>query len=204
MALAVIGAGFGRTGTESMKLALEQLGFGPCHHMKEIEPDTDQSRFWRDAVTNPSPDWEAGFAGYRAAVDWPSAFWWRELSEYYPKAKVLLTVRSTESWYKSFSNTIQKVVLKNGDAKSLGRTLIQQRIFDGRIDDRDHAMRVYEQNTRDVEARIAPGRLLKYEIGSGWDPLCEFLGVAAPDIPYPRSNDTSEFNQRFDKEHDER
>ena len=198
MTLSVIGAGFGRTGTESIKIALEALGFGPCHHMTEIEPDSEQSRFWRDAVTNESPDWDLGFSGYNATVDWPSAYWWRELSEHYPEAKILLTVRSSESWYASFSQTIQPLILRNTDPDSLGRTLIQQRVFGNRIDDRDYVTRIYKDNIREVEASIAPERLLTYQLGSGWAPLCEFLQVPVPDIPFPRSNNTDDFNDRND------
>ena len=99
MTLSVIGAGFGRTGTESMKRALEILGLGPCHHMKEVIADPEQTRLWRSIARGSEANWDEGFAGYNASVDWPSSYFWRELSAHYPDAQILLTVRSSESWY---------------------------------------------------------------------------------------------------------
>ena len=110
MALSVIGAGFGRTGTESMKLALEALGLGPCHHMKEGLPNPEQISLWRAVARGEPADWDQIFEGYRSAVDWPAAHYWRELAAHYPDAKVVLTVRSPESWYASMENTILKVI----------------------------------------------------------------------------------------------
>ena len=200
MGLAVIGAGFGRTGTESMKFALEMLGFGPCHHMHEIEPGSELSRFWRDAVTNESPDWETGLAGYGSTVDWPSAYWWRELSEFYPDAKVILTWRDAQSWYKSFSHTIQQVIQRTEDPDSLGRALIERRIFGGRLSDAEHVIAVYEQNIQDVQETIDADRLLIYSLGAGWEPLCRFLDVPVPDVPFPNSNNARDFFDRIRRE----
>ena len=110
MALSIVGAGFGRTGTASMKMALEILGLGPCHHMKELLANSAQLALWRLVARGDNPDWNAAFAGYRCAVDWPSAFFWRELSAFYPHAKILLTVRDAESWYASMDKTILKTL----------------------------------------------------------------------------------------------
>ena len=90
MGLQVIGAGFGRTGTMSLKLALEQLGFAPCHHMIEVIRSPEQIDFWEAAANGARGQWEKGLAGYRSAVDWPTAHYWRELSEAYPEAKDIL------------------------------------------------------------------------------------------------------------------
>ena len=106
MTLAVVGTGFGRTGTNSMRLALNQLGFGPCHHMKEVIDHPEQQRQWRALAKGGTPNWEQLFDGYRSAVDWPSAYYWRELIDAYPQAKVLLTTRDVESWYASIERTI--------------------------------------------------------------------------------------------------
>ena len=195
MTLAVIGAGFGRTGTESMKLALERLGLGPCHHMKEVLSSPDQLKRWRAIARGGEPDWDAAFDGFGSAVDWPSAFFWRELSEAYPDAKVILTVRSPESWYKSMSNTIFKVLDATKDPDSIGKTLIAERVFGGRYHDRDHAISVYQKNNADVQATFDSDRLLTYHIGDGWDPLCCFLDKPVPDEPFPRSNSTAEFGE---------
>ena len=199
MALSVIGAGFGRTGTESMKLALEQLGFGPCHHMKEVLADPGQLEIWRAIARGDPSDWEAAFAGYRSAVDWPSAFFWRELSQAYPEAKIILTVRSSESWHKSMSNTIFKVLEASTDPDSIGLKLITERVFDGRFLDRDHAIAVYEQNNAEVQAAFDENRLLTYQLGDGWGPLCRFLDKPVPDRPFPRSNSTAEFTEMMNR-----
>lgn len=199
MALSVIGAGFGRTGTESMKLALQTLGLGPCHHMKEVLPNPEQVALWRSAAQGNLPDWDEVFAGYRSAVDWPAAYFWRELSEYYPVAKLLLTVRSADSWYKSMENTILKTVKASTDPASIGLKLIGEGVFGGRLDNRAHAIAIYEKNNADVQAAFPRDRLLTYNLGDGWEPLCRFLGKQTPDTPFPRSNSTEEFNSLIAK-----
>jgi hypothetical protein len=193
MALSVIGAGFGRTGTESMKLALEMLGLGPCHHMKEVLPDPSQVALWRAAAQGELPDWEEAFPGYQSAVDWPAAYFWRELSAYYPDAKILLTVRSAESWYASMANTIFKMLATSTDPASIGLKLIGEGVFGGRFHDRAHAIAMYEKNTADVQAAIPRERLLTYTLGDGWEPLCRFLGQPIPNTPFPRTNSTANF-----------
>jgi len=204
MTLSVIGAGFGRTGTASLKLALEALGLGPCHHMKEVIADPEQTRLWRsiaraDPATAAEPDWEHVFAGFKCAVDWPSAFFWRELSEYYPQAKVILTVRSSESWHASMEKTIFKSLHESSDRESVGVKLIAERVFGGRLHDRERAIAIYEKNIEEVQAVFGDDRLLTFRIGDGWEPLCRFLGQPVPELPYPRSNSTDEFNAMIAK-----
>ena len=194
MTLSVIGAGFGRTGTESMKRALEILGLGPCHHMYEVIASPAQTRLWRSISHGSEANWDEAFAGYKACVDWPSSYFWRELSAYYPDAKILLTIRSPESWYASMEKTIFRTLKKSTDRASVGVKLITERVFDGRLDDRDHAISIYEQNTADVQAAFGSDRLLTYTIGDGWKSLCRFLDKPIPDAPYPRTNSTQEFN----------
>ena len=193
MALSVIGAGFGRTGTESMKLALEALGKGPCHHMKEVLVNSEQIALWRSAAQGDLPEWEEAFAGYKSAVDWPTAYFWRELSEYYPDAKMLLAVRSADSWYESMTNTIFKTLKASTDPASIGLKLIGEGVFGGRLDDRAHAIAVYEKNIADVQAAFTQERLLTYHLAEGWEPLCQFLGEPVPNIPFPRSNPREQF-----------
>jgi hypothetical protein len=199
MALSVIGAGFGRTGTESMKLALETLGLGPCHHMKEVLPSPRQIDLWRSVARGGTPDWEEIFTGYNAAVDWPAAYFWRELGAYYPDAKILLTVRSPESWYASMANTILKVLQTSTDPDSLGVRLIGQEVFGGRLDDPGHAMAVFERNTAEVQAAFTDERLLTYRLGDGWEPLCRFLGKPVPATPFPRSNAAEDFHSMMSR-----
>lgn len=195
MSLQVIGAGFGRTGTASMKRALEMLGFGPCHHMFEVNGSPEQVEVWRAIAAGATPDWRVALRGYRSCVDWPAAFFWRELAEAFPEAKVLLTVRDADAWYASVQKTILPHLL-DGSPESVGRRLIGERVFGGRADDPAHAKAVFEANTAAVTAAIAPERLLVYRPGDGWEPLCGFLGVPVPDALYPHTNRTEEFVQR--------
>lgn len=196
MALEVIGAGFGRTGTLSMKAALEMLGCGPCHHMLEVTSNDAQRDIWRAIASGGTPDWERAFAGYRASVDWPGAYFWRELAAFYPGAKIILTVRDPESWYESASNTIFRSITNNPDRESVGVKLIEERVFNGRLDDKAHAIAQYEKNIAEVQAAFASDRLLTYTLGDGWAPLCDFLSRPVPQEPYPQSNSTAEFRAR--------
>lgn len=195
--LKVIGAGFGRTGTHSMKLALEKLGVGPCHHMAEVLSNPAQVATWRDIAAGSTPDWDNVFAGYASAVDWPSAYYWRALAGHFPKALVLLTLRSPESWYKSFENTILPGIGPDSTPETFGHRIIRNEIFGGKPEDRDAAIAAFNRNTAEVRAAIPASRLLVYEVGDGWEPLCNALGVPIPVEPFPSSNTTEEFRAHF-------
>jgi hypothetical protein len=197
MALHVIGTGFGRTGTDSMREALTILGFGPCHHMLEINQHEAQRQRWRALALGAAPDWQSLFEGYRSCVDWPSAFYWRQLIAAYPVAKVILTYRSSESWWQSFEKTILVGIGKETDPHSLAHTLIEKQVFDSRPADRAHAIAAYEANVHDVLATVPRDRLLVHNLGDGWEPLCHHLGVAVPDAPYPSRNSASSFKDTF-------
>lgn len=188
MSLKVIGTGFGRTGTDSMRLALNMLGVGPTHHMHETFDNADLKNRWLDLAAGATPDWDALFEGYHSCVDWPSAFYWRELIDVYPEAMVLLTWRSPESWWTSFENTILDVIKTTENPRSFGRLLIADQVFGGRPDDRDHAIATYKNNVDEVIATVPKSRLLIHKIGDGWAPLCAKLGVEIPQEDYPRGN----------------
>lgn len=201
MDLQVIGAGFGRTGTLSMKAALERLGLGPCHHMVEVfgQPDTFHS--WAAAVRGEPWDAEATLAGFRSSLDFPSCVAWRELAEANPDALVLLTTRSSESWWRSFDATIGPHLRdQQPDPAFPGvRDLfdaLDRVVFSGRSHDRDVAVAAFEDHNAAVVAEVPPERLLVHEVGSGWGPLCERLGLPVPDEPFPSTNSTEEFQQR--------
>ena len=206
MGLSVIGAGFGRTGTESMKTALEMLGLGPCLHMKVILADPKQEAYWRtvlkDEGQGKSPNWDEAYKGWQSGVDFPTAYYWRELSEYYPDAKILLTIRDAESWYESTANTILKILEKLTDPDSIGLRMISEGVFHGRLADRDYAIDLYEKHNAAVRKAIPADRLLVYDLGDGWDPLCAFLGKPIPEEPYPSSNDGEEFHAFFERRMD--
>ncbi len=204
MALEIIGAGFGRTGTNSLKLALEQLGFGPTHHMFEVRDNPGQLPFWEAAARGEKMDWDTVFRGYRSQVDWPGARYWRELARYYPNAKVILSVRDLDEWHDSVRATILPFLAARGKHSSphvnaiadMGDETVNIQVFDGRLEDREHAKRVFRKHIADVQAEIPAGRLLIFDLRDGWKPLCEFLGVAVPDTPFPKTNSSKEFHDQ--------
>ena len=199
MSLKVIGTGFGRTGTDSMRHALNLLGVGPTHHMHELGSNATLREPWLELVKGATPDWPALFNGYHACVDWPSAFYWRSLIEQYPQAKVLLTMRPAESWWKSFEATILKHIQSNDDPKGFAQLLIADQVFNGRASDRDYAIEVYNRNVEDVLATVPAERLLLHNLGDGWESLCSWLDVPVPEVDYPQGNTTKDFNQSLNK-----
>ncbi|RKR87107.1 hypothetical protein BDK92_1380 [Micromonospora pisi] len=213
--LKVIGAGFGRTGTRSTKDALELLGFGPCHHMTELFQHPTTIAGWLAASEGGPVDWERVLDGYRSTVDWPSAYFWRELSTAYPDAKVLLTVRDPQQWYDSAASTIYRArssrpeTLPPGvrqaleeqpelrDQPRLVEKLIWQGTFDGRFEDREHAIAVYTAHVAEVRATVPAPRLLEFDPAQGWEPLCSWLGVDPPERPFPLLNTGASFRERI-------
>lgn len=203
MTLRIIGAGVGRTGTYSLKAAINQLGFGPCHHMEEVLLNMQaQLPPWAAAVTG-HPDWAVIYNGYESAVDWPTAGFYRELSAAYPKAKFVLTVRSPESWAASFSETIYKLLAGRAQAPAEMRPLLDMAegvlIKTGFVKGLDTAglIAAFKGHTERVASAIPADRLLTYEVKEGWGPLCAFLGVPAPSAPFPRTNGRAEFWDRL-------
>lgn len=206
MALEVIGAGFGRTGTNSLRLALERLGFAPCHHMFEVRDNPEQLPAWEAAARGEGADWDSMFKGYRAQVDWPGAAYWKQLSDHYPDAKVILSVRDPDVWFDSVQSTIGPFMTGmrgrhdsahlNAMAEMCYQFIVQD-IFDGKMDDRNHALATFERHVAEVIDTIPSRRLLVYRTGSGWKPLCDFLGVPEPEDPYPLTNSTREFQERI-------
>ena len=199
MTISVIGAGFGRTGTMSLKLALEQLGVGRCYHMVEVFQRPEAPEQWRLAAESTPGDWETIFAGYSATVDWPGATFYREMAAHYPKAKVILTHRDPEAWFKSTQATIFANDLGGGEDTPFARMAeaVIGRLFDQRLHDRDHVIDVYLRHNAEVRRVIPPERLLVYEVAQGWAPLCDFLDLPRPDGSMPKVNSTEEFVGRM-------
>jgi len=199
----IIGAGFGRTGTKSMKEALERLGFGPCYHMFEVFRNPADIPVWHDAAFGRDVDWKALFAEYGSGVDWPICHFWEPLAELYPDAKVLLTVRPADGWYTSMTNTIFSHIEGHRPEDESGRIwkemvdkIVREDTFDNRTEDRAHCEAVFERHIAHVKDTAPADRLIVYEVGSGWEPLCDALGVPVPDIPFPQTNTTAEFQAR--------
>ena len=203
----VIGAGFGRTGTASLKRALEMIGFGPCHHMEEVIKRRAEVKTWEAAARGEMPDWHAFLRGWGSTVDFPSALYYRELMQAFPLAKVILTVRDAASWYMSMSQTIVPAMTRFPNrlvARFLPfigapvRTMIGTRVYRDVIDrfaEREHVLRVFTDHIEEVQRIVPAERLLVYRVSEGWGPLCAFLGVPVPDAPFPRVNDRAEFKR---------
>lgn len=204
----VIGAGFGRTGTLSLKVALEQLGFGPCMHMIPLLQDPETSALISKATEGDIDSLDVALAGHRSTVDWPTAYFWRELADRYPAAKVVLTVRDPQQWYDSADRTIHAAANAGRESGMLDQDVmgmidgtVWQGTFDGRFADRGHAIKVFEEHNARVRREIPADRLLVFEVAQGWEPLCSFLGVPVPETPFPRLNDTVAFNDNLAANH---
>ena len=205
MALSVVGAGFGRTGTMSIKMALEHLGLGPCHHMEEVFANPAQLPNWQAAADGQQVDWDNVFSGYNSAVDWPSAHYWRELADFYPNSRILLSVRPAERWWASFSGTIKKILeIKDTipeeyprSVADMGYKIIAQQTFASAMDDKTTVLSAYQKRIDDVKQVIPADRLLIFDVSDGWAPLCNFLNLPVPDSDFPRSNSKGEFWESF-------
>ncbi len=195
----VIGAGLGRTGTHSLKLALNQLGLGPCHHMEAVRKNIPgQVPLWSAALDG-RPDWQAIYEGFHSAVDWPTACFFRELQEAFPSARYVLTDRSPESWAGSFAATIQKLVAERDQAPpemqpwlNLVNDLLIRTGLPMSLD-LDGLKQAFVAHNEAVREQIPAHRLLVYDVKAGWGPLCEFLQAPVPEASFPQSNRREEF-----------
>jgi hypothetical protein len=200
MALRVIGAGFGRTGTRSLKTALEQLGFGRCYHMVEVMKNPSHLKRWADIMHGGKADWEKLFRGYQATMDWPGAVYYKDLMTVYPESKIILTVRDPESWHRSMMHTIYQagrgffgrisyVIPSVHQFLNAMEKAIWQDVFHNRLEDKAHAIEVFKNHIEEVKHVVPRERLLIFEAKHGWEPLCSFLNVPVPvDKPYPHKN----------------
>lgn len=199
MSMNIIGTGVGRTGTNSLKLALNQLGLGPCHHMEKVlENMPVQIPLWLAAVQGKA-DWAAIYEGYQSAVDWPSARFFRELLVAYPEAKFIHTERSPESWADSFGSTIYTLLGGKDEAPAEMRDwleMVSKVIADTGFPSglgRDELMARFEAHNKSVRDTIPAEKMLVFQVKEGWGPLCEFLRIEVPDGDFPRSNNREEF-----------
>ena len=194
MALDVIGVGLGRTGTMSLKVALEILGLKPCYHMIEVWANPASIGDWLEAADG-RPNWAKIFAGFSATVDYPGCHFWRELTAAYPKAKLVLTVRDPAGWFESTQTTIFSPRMRDRVGASPAAEFLQKTVwgdFGSSINDRDHMIAAFERHSAEVRRAIPSDRLLVFDVTQGWAPLCEFLGVPVPSKPFPRLNSREE------------
>jgi hypothetical protein len=215
MNLKVIGAGFGRTGTLSLKLALQELALGPCYHMVETIAHPEHDAMWLALAKGETNDWRPILEGYASTVDWPGVMIWKELAVAYPDAKIILTLRDPQSWYRSAAATIFARMLEARDAEILRargvadaidpirrrhmamiNAVVVEQSFDGSLDEAN-ALHMFNAHNDEVRRLVPPERLLVYEVGQGWAPLCAFLGLPVPATPFPQVNSVDDFGSRF-------
>jgi hypothetical protein len=198
--MALIGAALPRTGTMSVKRALERLGAGRCYHMHDAALNAGHVEVWLAACEGKMPDWQSLLVGYSATLDVPACLYWKRLAGFFPDARVLLLRRDPELWYQSVLDTVYRVAMeqegKSDPALAMVRRVFFDGYFDGRFEDRDHAIAVYCRYCEEVRQGVARERLLEYEVTQGWEPLCGFLGCDVPDEAFPHRNTRTEFQAR--------
>jgi hypothetical protein len=211
----LIGAGMPRTGTLTQKMSLEMLGLGPCYHMVDVLADLEQADLWKQALAG-EPNWNEIFDGFQSTVDWPGGYFYRELADFYPEAKILLSVRDPESWERSMRETVWAV--RNGESLIRLLSSAQGHInprwqgfldmvdgllwqgkgtFAGGHSEPGQMIETMNRHNEEVKASIPPERLLVWSVTEGWEPLCEFLEVPIPGVPVPHINDRKEFLNRI-------
>jgi len=207
--LKIINTGLGRTGTTSLQAALERLGYGPCYHMFGIIGDEVRLKQWERIVCEgEQPDWKAVFDGYASIADGPASVYYRQVVEAFPDAKVVLTVRDGEDWYRSTHDTLYQFALRSkenpppeGSPQArlyrVTSTLIWDGLFEGRFSDKEFAIEVFQKRNQEIIDSIAPGNLLVYDVREGWEPLCAFLGADVPAEEFPHANDTASMRERM-------
>ncbi len=212
----VICVGLNRTGTTSLTLALEELGFGPCYHIRTLNSEPHRVVDWLTAERDPAhADWERIFRGFDSAVGSPASAFWREIADEFHSAKVILTVRPADGWYESVAATLNEALApepaalrlltwrraKHASAYATASDAFQERILErevgGDFSDRERTIRAFNKHIADVKAEIRADRLLVYTVRDGWEPLCAFLGVPQPARPFPRENDRATYRRRL-------
>jgi hypothetical protein len=199
--LRVIGAGLGRTGTHSLKLALERLLGAPCYHMAEVFRRPQDIPIWHAAAKGERVDWRALFADYAAAVDWPPAAYWSQIADEFPDAIILLSTRDADGWWKSASNTILATYQRgprpddNPGWRPMITDMFSNTFTPGFLDEAT-AKAAFDRHNADVRKRAPASRLVEWRATDGWGPLCAALGVPVPDEPFPVSNTSEQFRSR--------
>jgi hypothetical protein len=211
----IIGAGLPRTATTTQMFALEHLGFGPCYHMRDLLADLEGGLPLWESAADGAPDWERIFGDARSTVDWPSARYYRELMDYYPDAKVLLSVRDSEAWIRSMRETVwgifhgDTVIHHVCEARAVldplwrrYTSLMHRMTWDERTGvlagdtSTDAGLAAVMNRWNDaVKSTVPAERLLVWDLRDGWEPLCGFLEVDVPEEPLPRLNDTTSFRE---------
>jgi Sulfotransferase domain len=198
--LRVAGAGLGRTGTNSLKLALETLLGGRCYHMFELMQRREDLPAWESAVRGEHVDWDALLRDYAATVDWPACAFWRQISAANGGAMVLLSTRDSDAWWASMEQTIVPILQQpphSGDPEwEQGRAMVDDLMrgtFTPDWHDREAAIAAYERHNEAVRREVPAGRLIEWRTGEGWEPICEALDLPVPEVPFPHENASGDF-----------
>jgi hypothetical protein len=201
MSLRIVGAGLGRTGTLSLKLALERLLGAPCYHMMEVFAHPEHIPRWHSAAAGRMPDWQVLFRGYAATVDWPAASFWPEIGAAFPDAMVLLSVRDPQSWWQSAHETIfpTSQAQKGTPWLEMVNAMFASR-FTLALEDRAACIAAFEAHNERVRREVPADRLVEWRASDGWEPLCKALALPIPDEPFPRANTREEFLSRVRRE----
>lgn len=219
MSIKIIGAGFPRTGTTTLKRSLESLGFDRVYHMKELLVNPDMLHYWKTLDQTGDTDWDSLYAHFDATVDFPGYPWYKEHMKRYPDARVILTVRDFESWYKSVTSTVLTAgpQTPGEKIKMIGKLLASSRArkvvacikffknkffareFEGRFEDKAYAEKRWNEHLEEVKNHVPKDKLLVYDVRDGWKPLCDFLGVPEPKEPLPHLNKKENFKQMLPK-----
>ena len=197
MTLRIVGAGLGRTGTTSLKMALEQLLGAPCYHMMEVFGHPEHVPAWHAAMLGEPVDWPTVFEGYAATVDWPGGGVWQSIWAAYPDAKVLLSSRrSADEWWTSAYRTIFEAMGAEPppgmDAWHEMTVAMTHRLTPD-FPDEAACKAAYERHNENVRATVPAGQLIDWQPEDGWGPLCKGLGIPEPSDPFPVSNTTADF-----------
>ena len=198
MTLQIVGAGVGRTGTHSLKVALEQLLGGTCHHMIEVFGRPDQIEGFTAAIDGEPVDWTALMADFTAMVDFPGSMFWREIAAANPDAPILLSTRDAEGWYTSASNTIFGAFDASPPELQPWMEAVRRGLHDRFSDDfenKDAMIAAYEAHNAAVRAEVPADRLVEWTPSDGWGPLCAALDEPVPAEPFPVTNTTKEFRE---------
>jgi hypothetical protein len=204
--LKIIGSGFGRTGTLSLKAALEQLGFGPCYHMSEIISKPKRMSAWSNIGRGRPADWREMMKGYRSSVDFPACIYYRELMRAFPDAKIVHTVREPERWYQSMYETVyqfsnlsplwaRRLISPLRNMTEMATITVWDGVFKGDFENRQRTIEIFQQHTETVKRTVPPENLLVFSIKEGWEPLCKFLQVPIPDTHFPHLNDSAQMKR---------
>lgn len=184
----VIGAGLPRTGTFSLCLALERIGFGPCHHMATLIEDPSSAPLWTAALAGGDLPHD-----HVSAVDFPACLLVGEFLARDPGLKVILTLRDPADWADSMAAT---VMADPGEVDPALTALVAAsflRLFGTTAPSRAELIAGFQRHADRIRVLVPPRQLLCYRVEEGWGPLCRFLGQPVPPVPFPRSNDRAAF-----------